>query len=199
MTKKAHQEAHEPENSTEKQTVDQPVDEQCEPAQPSEELPLTEASLTTEYEEAIGSLNLKLADMTDKYLRLSAEFDNYRKRTLKEKMELTKTAGEGILKSVLPLIDDFDRALSHLDSAQDLNAMRDGIMLIYGKFIDFVNQQGVKEIPAKDQVFDTDLHEAITNIPAPTPEMKGKVIDCVEKGYMLNDKVIRFSKVVVGE
>lgn len=199
MTKKAHQEAHEPENSTEKQTVDQPVDEQCEPAQPSEELPLTEASLTTEYEEAIGSLNLKLADMTDKYLRLSAEFDNYRKRTLKEKMELTKTAGEGILKSVLPLIDDFDRALSHLDSAQDLNAMRDGIILIYGKFIDFVNQQGVKEIPAKDQVFDTDLHEAITNIPAPTPEMKGKVIDCVEKGYMLNDKVIRFSKVVVGE
>ena len=199
MTKKVHKEAHEPENVTEKQMVDQPVEGQSETAQPAEELPLPEASLTDEYEEAIGSLNLKLADMTDKYLRLSAEFDNYRKRTLKEKMELTKTAGEGMLKSILPLVDDFDRALSHLDTAQDLNAMRDGILLIYGKFIEFVNQQGVKEILAKDQVFDTDLHEAITKIPAPSPEMKGKVIDCVEKGYTLNDKVIRFSKVVVCE
>ncbi|MFT3740700.1 MAG: nucleotide exchange factor GrpE [Breznakibacter sp.] len=112
-------------------------------------------------------------------------------------MELTKSAGEGILKSILPVVDDFERALAHLEDAKDLNAVKEGVGLIYNKFKDFLVAQGIKEIEAKEKSFDTDLHEAITQIPA-TQEMKGKVIDCVEKGYLLNDKVIRFSKVVVG-
>ena len=196
MTKRSHKEAQEPEEDNVNELNDSVTDDQ---EQPVEEQQLTEGSVVTEYEEAIGVLNLKLADMTDKYLRLSAEFDNYRKRTLKEKMDLTKSAGENILQSLLPVIDDFDRALAHIDTASDLTAMREGIVLIYGKFNEFLSKQGVKEIVSKDQEFDTELHEAITKIPAPVPEMKGKVIDCVEKGYTLNEKVIRFSKVVVGE
>jgi len=147
----------------------------------------------------IEELTGKLSDLNDKYLRLSAEYDNYRKRTLKERMELTKSAGESLLRALLPVVDDFDRAVSHLNDASDLDAVKKGIDLIYNKFQEFLKQNGVKEIDAKEKDFDTDLHEAITKIPAPTEEMKGKVIDCIEKGYMLNDKVMRFSKVVVGE
>ncbi len=141
----------------------------------------------------------KLNEINDKYLRLSAEYDNYRRRTLKEKMELTKTAGESILLALLPVIDDFDRALAHMDDAKDIESLKEGIKLIHTKFNDFLGQQGMKEIDAKNNAFDTDIHEAVTKIPAPTEEMKGKVIDCIEKGYTLHDKVVRFSKVVVGE
>jgi molecular chaperone GrpE len=141
----------------------------------------------------------KLNEINDKYLRLSAEYDNYRRRTLKEKMELTKTAGESILLALLPVIDDFDRALAHIDDAKNVESLKEGIKLIHSKFNDFLGQQGMKEIEARDKEFNTDLHEAITKIPAPTEEMKGKVIDCIEKGYTLHDKVVRFSKVVVGE
>ncbi len=144
-------------------------------------------------------LTRKLEEVNDKYLRLSAEFDNYRRRTLKEKMELTKSAGTSLLLGLLPVADDFDRALDHLDDAKDTEAIKAGIKLIYNKFNEFLGAQGLKVIEAKEKEFDTDLHEAITKIPAPKPAMKGKVIDCVEKGYTLNDKVIRFSKVVVGE
>ena len=144
-------------------------------------------------------LVLKVSELNDKYLRLSAEYDNYRKRTLKERMELIKSAGEGTLKSLLPVIDDFDRALVHLDDASDLNAVKEGIDLIYIKFQEFLKRNGVVEIKAKDEDFDTDLHEAVTKIPAPSDNLKGKVVDCIEKGYMLNDKIIRFAKVVVGE
>lgn len=153
----------------------------------------------SDFEALVNDLNSKLADLNDKYLRLSAEFDNYRKRTLKEKMELTKSAGEGVLKGILPVVDDFDRALAHLDDAKDLEAMKTGIVLIYNKFKEFMNQQGLKEIETREKEFDTDLHEAITKIPAPSEGMKGKVVDCIEKGYVLNDKVIRYAKVVVGE
>ncbi len=141
----------------------------------------------------------KLAELNDKYLRLSAEYDNYRRRTLKEKMELSKTAGESLILGLLPVIDDFDRALAHIDEAKDIDALKEGIKLIYNKLNSYLTQQGVKEIAAKEQDFDTELHEAITKIPAPNDELKGKVIDCIEKGYTLNDKIIRFSKVVVGE
>jgi len=141
----------------------------------------------------------KVKDINDKYLRLSAEYDNYRRRTLKEKMELTKTAGESTLLALLPVIDDLDRALSHMNDATDVEALKEGMQLIHSKFNDFLGQQGMKEIEAKEKEFDTDLHEAVTKIPAPTEEMKGKVIDCIEKGYTLHDKVVRFSKVVVGE
>lgn len=141
----------------------------------------------------------KLAELNDKYLRLTAEYDNYRRRTLKEKMELSKSAGEEILQSMLPVIDDFDRALESIDESQDIEAVKEGIHLIYNKFRDVMEQQGVKEIEAKDQEFDTDKHEAVSKIPAPSEDMKGKVVDVVQKGYYLNDKVLRFSKVVVGE
>lgn len=152
-----------------------------------------------EEESKIEELTSKVSEMNDKYLRLSAEYDNYRKRTLKERMELTKSAGEGLLRGMLPVVDDFERAISHLGEASDLNAVKEGIDLIYNKFQEFLKQNGVNEIDAKEKDFDTDLHEAITKIPAPDESMKGKVIDCVEKGYMLNDKVMRFAKVVVGE
>lgn len=183
------------------------VEEKVEPIQ-DQELETTEAQdeeVAEEPKEAAPEkteeekLADKVAELNDKYIRLSAEFDNYRRRTLKEKMELSKTAGESLILALLPVVDDFDRALSHIDEAKDIDALKEGIKLIYNKFNEYLNQQGVKEIEAKEKAFDTDLHEAITKIPAPVEEMKGKVIDCVEKGYTLNDKVIRFSKVVVGE
>jgi molecular chaperone GrpE len=147
----------------------------------------------------IEELRNQLNETNDKYMRLSAEFDNYRKRTLKEKMELTKSAGEKILLNVLPVMDNFERALKSADESNNIKGVKEGIHLIYTNFKDFMIQQGVKEIEAKNLTFDTDLHEAITKIPAPSKKMKGKVVDCIEKGYFLNDKVIRFSKVVVGE
>jgi len=140
----------------------------------------------------------KAAELSDKNLRLQAEFDNYRKRTLKEKIEMTKTAGEKLIKDILPVMDDFDRAIGTLDSAQDIEAVKEGVHLIYSKFESFLKQNGVEPIPTDDGEFDTELHEAITQIPAPNEEQKGKIIDCVQKGYKLNDKVIRHSKVVVG-
>ena len=141
----------------------------------------------------------KLADLQDRYLRLSAEYDNFRKRTLKEKIELQKSANENLLQALLPVADDFDRAMQSVDEAKDIQAIKEGMTLILGKFIGFLNQQGVKEIEAVHKEFDTDLHEAITKIPAPTKKLKGKVVDVVQKGYYLNDKVLRFSKVVIGE
>jgi len=140
-----------------------------------------------------------IAELNDKYLRLAAEYDNYRRRTLKEKMELSKTAGEDLLVNILPVMDDFERGLSNIDKAKDIKAVKDGILLIYNKFGEFLKQRGVKEIEAKEKEFDTDLHEAITKIPAPNEKLKGKVVDVVEKGYYLNEKIIRFSKVVIGE
>ena len=145
------------------------------------------------------TLEEKLAESRDKYLRLSAEFDNYRKRTLKEKMELTKSAGESILNNILPVMDDFDRALQLMESATDCVSMKEGIDLIYIKFQEFLKTNGLKEIEAVNKEFDTDLHEAITKIPAPDKKLKGKVVDVIQKGYYLNEKVIRFAKVVVGE
>lgn len=141
----------------------------------------------------------KIAELSDKYLRLAAEYDNYRKRTLKERMDLMKTAGEDILINILPVMDDFDRALGSIDQAKEISAVKEGVQLIYNKFKDFLKLRGVKEIEAKEKDFDTDLHEAITKIPAPEEKLKGKVVDVVEKGYYLNEKVIRFSKVVIGE
>lgn len=141
----------------------------------------------------------KLAELQDRYLRLSAEYDNFRKRTLKEKIDLQKSANESLLQALLPVADDFDRAMQSVDEAKDIKAVKDGMGLILGKFIGFLNQQGVREIEAVHKEFDTDLHEAITKIPAPTKKLKGKVVDVVQKGYFLNDKVLRFSKVVIGE
>ena len=165
----------------------------------NEEAQKEQQEVKDETSENIEELKKKLEEMNDKYLRLSAEYDNYRKRTLKEKMELAKSAGASVILALLPVIDDFDRALAHLDDARDLDAVKEGILLIYSKFKEFLAQQGVSEIEATNKEFDTDHHEAKTKIPAPSEDMKGKVIDTVEKGHMLNDKVIRFAKVVVGE
>jgi len=141
----------------------------------------------------------KLAEMQDKYVRLSAEFDNYRKRTLREKMDLSKYAGENLFLGIIPLMDDFERALRHMNTASDCVAMKDGIDIIYGKFSDFLKQNGVKEIDSLNSNFNVDLHEAVAKVPVDDPEKKGKVIDVIEKGYYLQDKVLRFSKVVIGE
>jgi len=145
------------------------------------------------------SNELKIKELQDKYLRLSAEFDNYRKRTLREKIELTTLANEEILIKLLPVLDDFDRALQSMNEPTDCIAMKEGIDLIYGKFKEFIQSNGVKEIDALHKSFDIDYHEAISKIPAPDKKLKGKIVDVVEKGYFLNDKVIRYSKVVIGE
>jgi molecular chaperone GrpE len=141
----------------------------------------------------------KLAELQDRYLRLSAEYDNFRKRTLKEKIDLQKSANENLLEAILPVVDDFDRAMQSVDEAKDIEAVKEGFRLISGKFHSFLNQQGIKEIDALNKEFDTDLHEAITKIPAPSKKLRGKVVDVIQKGYYLNDKVLRFTKVVIGE
>jgi len=141
----------------------------------------------------------KLAELQDKYLRLTAEYDNFRKRTLKEKIDLQKSANVSLLESLLPVADDFDRALQSVDEAKNITAVKEGLNLIAGKFNGFLGQQGVKEIKAVNKEFDTDLHEAITKIPAPTKKLKGKVVDVIQKGYYLNEKVLRYAKVVIGE
>lgn len=150
-------------------------------------------------EEQLEKTENELHELKDKHIRLQAEFDNYRKRTLKERMELLKNASESLLVNILPVIDDFDRAIQTIDTVEEEGHLKDGVKLIYNKFQDFLKQNGVKEIPSKDQDFDTDLHEAITKFPAPSEDLKGKIIDVVQKGYFLNDKVIRHSKVVIGE
>jgi molecular chaperone GrpE len=150
-------------------------------------------------EDELEIMSLKCVELNDKNLRLMAEFDNYRKRTLKERMDLLKTAGEKVLVDMLPLVDDFERGLKAMETSDDVQAVKDGVDLIYSKFISFLLQNGIKAIPTENQTFDTQFHEAITTFPAPSEELKGKIIDCVSKGYTMNDKVIRFSKVVVGE
>jgi molecular chaperone GrpE len=141
----------------------------------------------------------KLAEMQDKYLRLSAEFDNYRKRTLKEKMDISKYAGEEIMKDILPIIDDFDRALKHMESSPDCEGIKEGIDLIYNKFIDYLKRQGIKEIESLNEVFNVDIHDAAAKVQVEEEERKGKVVEVLLKGYYLKDKVLRHSKVVIGE
>jgi molecular chaperone GrpE len=146
----------------------------------------------------LKQLRKELQEQKDKYLRLSADFDNFRKRTLKEKIEMSKQAGEEIYMKILPVIDDLERAMKSIDEAKEMDAVKEGMLLIYNKFKDYLNQQGVREIEAMHQEFDTDVHEAVTQIPSEDKKLKGKVVDIIEKGYYLNDKVIRYSKVVIG-
>ena len=170
---------------------EQPQDDQAEEA-----APLThEEQLEKELEDAQAVIE----EQKDKYLRLSAEFDNYRKRTMKEKAELILNGGEKSISSILPVIDDFERAIKTMETAKDVKAVKEGVELIYNKFMAVMAQNGVKVIETKDPPLDTDYHEAIAVIPAPSEEQKGKILDCVQTGYTLNDKVIRHAKVVVGE
>lgn len=161
-----------------------------------EEAPANEAE---KQEQELEKAHTALEEQKDKYLRLSAEFDNYRKRTMKEKAELILNGGEKTITSILPIVDDFERALKNMETATDVAAIREGVELIYNKFMSVLGQNGVKVIETKEQALNTDFHEAIAVIPAPQEELKGKILDCVQTGYTLNDKVIRHAKVVVGE
>lgn len=138
------------------------------------------------------------AALNDKYLRLFAEFDNYKRRTQKERVELLQTAGKDVIISLLTVLDDFDRANKAMENATDIAAVQEGLQLVHSKLNSILSQKGLKETESMNTPFDTDFHEAITKIPAPNEDMKGKVMDVLEKGYTLNDKVIRFAKVVVG-
>lgn len=140
-----------------------------------------------------------IEEQKDKYLRLSAEFDNYRKRTLKEKAELIKNGGEKAISAILPILDDLERALQNMQKADDVKAMYEGIDLIYQKFLKGLSQEGLQKMEPVGEVFDTDYHEAVALVPAPSEDQKGKILDCVQTGYKLNDKVIRHAKVVVAQ
>lgn len=187
----------------EQQEEQQVVDSATESTAEQKEVMTDEQEKEEKKEETIDELAKMQSEIDaqkDKFLRLSAEYDNYRKRTMKEKLELSNNAKIDIIKDMLPVIDDFERALAHMtDECADVASLREGVDLIYKKFIDFLGKEGVVAIETQGQPFDTDVHEAITKLPAPSEDMKGKVLDCVEKGYKLNDKVIRFSKVVVCE
>ncbi|TCC92083.1 nucleotide exchange factor GrpE [Pedobacter frigiditerrae] len=153
--------------------------------------PVVELSVEEKLQQENAALN-------DKYLRLFAEFDNYKRRTQKERVELLQTAGKDVVVSMLPVLDDFERALKATENATEVSAIREGVMLVQTKLKSILSQKGLKEMESINTVFDTDIHEAITKIPAPSDDLKGKVVDELEKGYTLNDKVIRFAKVVVG-
>lgn len=138
-------------------------------------------------------------DYKDKYLRLYAEFENFRKRTNKEKLDLISTANAGIMKDLLPVIDDFERAIKNNESVDDVNSIKEGFNLIFHKFSQILSSKGLISMESEGVSFDSELHEAIANIPAPSEDQKGKVVDVVEKGYYLNEKVVRYAKVVVGQ
>jgi molecular chaperone GrpE len=174
-----------------------------------QENPMNNAEETTEdsdsseepasCEEDIKSLEEQIAELKDKHLRLFSEFDNYRKRTTKERIELFKTANSDLIQELLPVLDDFDRAIKSFEEAKDIDAVKQGVELIYNKFNSTMEKKGLKCMDAQGKDFDTDFHEAITEIPAPSDDLKSKVVDVIEKGYTLNDKVIRYAKVVVGK
>lgn len=141
----------------------------------------------------------KAAELNDKYLRLYSEFDNFRRRTQKERAELIKSAGRDILSDLLAVVDDFDRTMDAMDKTEDVKAFTEGVKLVQQKFLNVLQKQGMQHFETKGEAFDPELHEAITKIPAPSDDLKGKVVDVIEKGYMLNEKVLRYAKVVVGE
>lgn len=151
-------------------------------------------------EERNAALETELEEQKKRYVYQAAEFDNYRKRTIKEKSDLLKYGAEGALKALLPVIDDLERAMQHIDKAEDVASVKEGMNLIYQKFQNYLKQQQMEVIPAEQGAdFDDSIHEAVTMFPAPDPSLKGKVVDCVTKGYKLSDKVVRFAKVVVGQ
>ena len=158
-----------------------------------------EEFLTDEVMDELENYQDKYDELNNSYLRLHAEFDNYRKRTLKEKIEIIKSGGERVLTDMIPLVDDFERALETVQNAHDKEAIVQGLELIYAKFVAFLNQNGVKEIEAIGEPFDADKFEAITTVPAQDISQKDVVVDCIQKGYILNEKVLRFPKVIVGK
>jgi len=165
-------------------------------AEAKEEQPEEPKEKTTE--ELLAEAKAEIEELKTKQLYKQAEFENYRKRIMSEKAELILNGGRKVLEAMLPVIDDLERALGHMDKAEDVQAVKDGVELIHKKFLQVMKAQGVTPMEATGTDFNTDFHEAVTQFPAPTDDLKGKVIDCTEKGYMLNDTVLRFAKVVVG-
>ncbi len=161
--------------------------------------PATEQTVEEQLANMLEEAQQMVREEKDKYLRLSAEFDNYRKRTLKEKAELIKNGGEKTLTAILPVLDDFERALKNMETSEETKAMKEGVELIFSKFQKILGQEGLQKIETEGQAFDTDFHEAIALIPAPSEDLKGKILDCVQTGYMLNEKVIRHAKVAVAQ
>ena len=182
----------------EQQKPEQDVQTETTEAQ-AQEQPAEEVKEVTP-EEQIEELQKQLAAQKDAYLRLMADFDNFRKNTLRDKQNLLKYGGEDAFKKLLPVIDDFERAIDHMEKSDDINSLREGVNLIYSKFKTYLEQNELTVIPAEmGETFDENIHDAMTLFPAPTPELKGKIVDCVTKGYKLKDKVIRFAKVLVGQ
>lgn len=183
---------HSEDNSPENKKEDNVEEENA----PNEKEPLTkEEELTKQLE----SLQKELDEDKDRYLRLAAEFDNYRRRTMKEKTELILNGSEKCINSILPVLDDLERALANMQKTEDIKAINEGIELIYNKFVQILSSIGVKEIETLDKALDTDYHEAIALVPVQDESQKGKIIDCTQKGYTLNEKVIRHAKVVIGQ
>ena len=176
------------------ETLDNVATSQQDEGDKAEEQPAKEMSV----EDKLAAAETKVAEMQDKYLRQVAEFDNYRKRTIKEKAELILNGAEKTITAILPILDDMERALKNMDKMEDVAAVKEGVDLIFQKFVKILGEQGVKKIETENADFNTDLHEAIAQVPAPSDEMKGKIIDCVKTGYTLNEKVIRHSQVAGG-
>ncbi len=158
-----------------------------------------EAKANDELEAKVEKLEAQLAEQKKEYMFLMAEFDNFRKRTVKEKAEIIKNGAENAFKNLLPIIDDFERAIQVMKDSNDANAIKEGVELIYHKFLKYLEQNGVKVIDINDNNFNTEYHEAVTTFPTPDESLKGKIIETIQKGYMLNDKVLRHAKVVVGQ
>ena len=164
-----------------------------------EEAPAQELTVEEQLANMLAEAQQMVNEEKDRYLRLAAEFDNYRKRTLKEKAELIKNGGEKTLTAILPVLDDFERALKNMEASEETKAMKEGVELIFNKFNKILSQEGLQKIETEGREFDVDFHEAIALIPAPSEDLKGKILDCVQTGYMLNDKVIRHAKVAVAQ
>lgn len=179
--------------NTSKEEIEDKVEELEDQTQQDED-----ANLEQEEVDEVAVLQNQVEQLNDKYLRLYAEFDNFKRRTQKERIELLQTAGKDVIVSMLPVLDDFDRALKAMDSATEIKPIKEGLLLVDTKLKNILSQKGLKAIESIHKDFDTDYHEAITTIPSPSADLKDKVIDEVEKGYTLNDNVIRFAKVVVG-
>jgi molecular chaperone GrpE len=192
LKKKKKEDSETTENTAEMANESGQTDGQVE-AQPVQAVETAEDTISVE-----DKLKEELSQANDKFLRLYAEFDNFRRRTAKEREEARKTEGKDVIVALLPVLDDFERAIRSMENATDIVAVKEGVALIQNKMKNILAQKGLKEMQSIGSAFNPDLHEAITNIPAPTDDMKGKVIDEMEKGYELNDKVIRFAKVIVG-
>ena len=177
------------------QTEETPAEETAQ----AEEAPAQEVTVEEQLANMLAEAQQMVNEEKDRYLRLAAEFDNYRKRTLKEKAELIKNGGEKTLTAILPVLDDFERALKNMEATEETRAMKEGVELIFNKFNKVLEQEGLQKIETEGQAFDVDFHEAIALIPAPSEDLKGKILDCVQTGYKLNDKVIRHAKVAVAQ